>query len=84
MLSWHGCVPRHGPAVPAVAIAIRTMALEVQLLGHPAHGLQCLGLLLLGQLLHGQKSETKCNLKICLTWLNPNANTICKTKSFLY
>ena len=84
MLSRHGGIPWHGPAISAVAIAIRTMALEVQLLGHPAHGLQRLCLLLFGQFLHGQKSETKCNLKICLTWLNPNANTICKTKSFLY
>ena len=39
MLSRHGCVPRHGPAISAVTITIRTMALEIQLLRHPTHGL---------------------------------------------
>ena len=77
MLSWHGRVSWHGPTISAVTIAIGSMALQVQLLGHPAHGLQGLGLLLLSKLLHCQESETDLNLKI-------NANTICKTKSFLY
>ena len=62
MLSWHGCVSRHGPTISAVTVAIGSMALEVQLLGHPAHGLQRLGLLLFSQLLHCQESETDLNL----------------------
>ena len=80
MLSWHGCVSRHGPAISTVTVAIRSVSLEVQLLGHPSHRLQGLGLLLLSQLLHRQESGTEFNFNICLSWINSNANTICKPK----
>ena len=69
MLSWHGSVPWHGAAISAVAIAIWTMALEVQLLGHPTHGLRCLCLLLFGQFL--------VVLKLFMLPLDPEVGLIC-------
>ena len=48
----------HPPPVAAAMtpITVRTMSLQVELLGHRVHLLEGLGLLLLGELLHREKS----------------------------